>query len=101
MASTLKGNGETGVDIQAIVNDLALLRDDIARLTKQFGNNAYDASNAAADQIGAEASKVYNNVAAQGQRSAKKIGQQVEEQPLTALLIAFALGFVGSRVLSR
>ncbi len=101
MATTLKGNGETGADIQSIMNDLASLRDDIAQLTKHVGNNAFEASNAAADQIGAEATKAYNNMAAQGQRSAKKIGQQVEEQPLTALLIAFALGFVGSRVLSR
>ncbi len=101
MASIIKGNGETNVDIQAIMNDLASLKDDIAKLTKNVGNNAYEASSAAADQIGAEATRAYNNMAAQGQRSAKKIGQQVEEQPLTALLIAFALGFVGSRVLSR
>jgi ElaB/YqjD/DUF883 family membrane-anchored ribosome-binding protein len=101
MASILKGSGDTNVDIQAIMNDLASLKDDIAKLTKSVGNNAYEASSAAADQIGAEATKAYNNMAAQGQRSAKKIGQQVEEQPMTALLIAFALGFVGSRVLSR
>ncbi|MEP6828558.1 MAG: hypothetical protein ABJA10_10845 [Aestuariivirga sp.] len=95
------GSGEAGADIQSIMNDLASLRDDIAALTKHVSNNAYDASSAAAGEVGAGATKVYNNMAAQGQRSAKAIGQQVEEQPLTALLIAFALGFVGSRMLSR
>jgi ElaB/YqjD/DUF883 family membrane-anchored ribosome-binding protein len=101
MASIPKGNSETGADVQAIMNDLASLRDDIAKLTKHVGNNAYEAGNAAADQIGNEAAKVYDNISAQGQRSAKKLGQQVEDQPLTALLIAFAIGFVGSRILSR
>ena len=103
MVSVLKstGNGESGTDIQAIMTDLASLRDDIAALTKHVSNNAFDASSAAAGQLGAEATKVYNNMAAQGQRSAKMIGQQVEQQPLATLLIAFALGFVGSRMLSR
>ena len=103
MVSNLKGtaSGEAGADLQSIMNDLASLRDDIAALTKHVGNNAYDASSAAAEQVGARASKVYDNMAAQGQRSAKAIGQQVEEQPLMTLLIAFALGFVGSRMLQR
>ena len=103
MASILKstGNGESDIDVQPIMSELASLREDIAALTKHVIGNTYDASSAAASQMGAEATKVYNNMAAQGQRSAKLIGQQVEQQPLTTLLIAFALGFVDSRMMSR
>lgn len=101
MVSAVKGNGDTGADVQAIMNDLASLRDDIAALTKHVSGTAYDASSAAAEQMGTEATKVYNNMAAQGQRSAKMISNQVEQQPLATLLIAFALGFVGSRMLQR
>ena len=125
MVSNLKsaGNGETGTDVEAIMTDLASLRDGIAALTKHVSNNTYGASSAAADKIGAEATKAYNNMAtqghaaaekvgakatraynnmaAQGQRSAKMISHQVEEQPLATLLIAFALGFIGSRMLQR
>ena len=103
MVSILKssGNGETGTDIQAIMTDLASLRDDIAALTKHVSHDAYDASGAVAGKLNAEATKAYNNMAAQGQRSVKMISHQGEEQPLATLLIAFALGFVGSRMLQR
>jgi hypothetical protein len=40
-------------------------------------------------------------LAAQGERSMKALGRQVEEQPIMSLLLAFALGFAGSRWLSR
>ena len=39
--------------------------------------------------------------AAQGQRSAKAIGRQIEEQPVMSLLVAFGVGFVASRMLIR
>ena len=94
-------NGDTSTDVQAIMTDLASLRDDIAALTKHVSASAYDASSAAAGKLNTEATKAYKNIAAQGQRSAKMISHQVEEQPLTTLLIAFALGFVGSRMLQR
>jgi hypothetical protein len=40
-------------------------------------------------------------LAAQGERSMKALTRQVEEQPVMSLLLAFALGFAGSRWLSR
>lgn len=103
MVSNLKGtaSGEAGSEVQAIMNDIASLRSDIAALTAHLGSTAKNATSSAADQIGAQASKTLDGISAQGQRSAKAIGQQVEEQPLLALLIAFALGFVGSRLVSR
>ncbi|MEO6609756.1 MAG: hypothetical protein ABIN69_14945 [Aestuariivirga sp.] len=35
------------------MNDLPSLREDIAALTKHVSNNAFDASNAAAEKVGA------------------------------------------------
>ena len=103
MVSTLKGagNSEAGTDMQAIMSDIASLRSDIAALTNHLGSSAMNATNEAAGKLGTEATRVYNNFAEQGQRSAKLVSKQVEEQPLATLLIAFALGFVGNRLLSR
>ena len=103
MVSILKatGNGETGADMQAIMSDIASLRSDVAALTSHLGSNAVNATSEAAGKLGTEASRVYGNLAEQGQRSAKAVSKQVEEQPLATLLIAFALGFVGNRLLSR
>lgn len=103
MVSILKStmNSETGTDIQAIMNDISSLKDDIAALTGHLKNNAINATNGAAEQIGDQAARVYGNLSAQGQRSAKAISQQVEDQPLMSLIVVFALGFIGSRLLSH
>jgi hypothetical protein len=92
-------------DLEAIVSDLASLRRDIMTLTNHFKidaiNGAKGAARDAAGDLGDEAERLYSSLAAQGERSMKALGRQVEEQPIMSLLLAFALGFAGSRLLSR
>ena len=52
-------------------------------------------------RIGDLAEGIYETLAAQGKRSGKAIGRQIEEQPTVSLLLAFAVGFFVSRLLSR
>ena len=107
MVSTNKNtsNGDATADLQAIMSDIASLKNDIAALAGNLSSSAVnatsDATSRAASQIGEQASRVYDNIAAQSQRSAKVVSQQVEAQPITTLLIAFAVGFVGSRLLTN
>src|SRR5271169_5925358 len=95
----------TNPDLNAIVDDLASLRRDIAALTDHLKigavNGAKGAARDAAGHLGEEAERLYGSLAAQGERSMKAIGRQVEEQPIMSLLVAFALGFAGSRWLVR
>jgi hypothetical protein len=92
-------------DLEAIVSDLASLRRDITTLTDHLKIDAIDgvrgAAREAAGHLGDEAERLYSSLAAQGERSLKALGRQVEEQPMMSLLLAFALGFAGSRLLSR
>lgn len=93
-------------DFQAIMNDIAALKRDLAVLIRNMkvtvaADVASDVGyvRTAVDHFGDEAAHVYQNLAAQGGRSVKAIGHKVEEQPVISLLIAFAIGFVGSRLL--
>ena|SRR5690348_3108210 len=92
-------------DLEAIVSDLASLKRDITTLTDHLKidaiNGAKGAAQDAAGHLGDEVERLYGNLAAQGERSMKALGRQVEEQPIMSLLLAFALGFAGSRLLSR
>jgi hypothetical protein len=107
MTTTAKNHPDTGSnpELDAIVSDLAALRRDFAKLTEHLKTGAITgakgAARDAAGQLGDEAERLYGNLAAQGERSMKAIGRQVEEQPVMSLLLAFALGFVGSKLLSR
>jgi hypothetical protein len=96
---------ESNPDLDAIVSDLASLRRDIAALTDHLKTDAINGAKGvaqdAAGHLGEEAERLYGNLAAQGERTMKALGRQVEEQPVLSLLLAFALGFAGSRWLSR
>jgi hypothetical protein len=83
-------NGEASPDLQAITSDIAALKRDLASLLRNVKGD-----------VAGEASRVYERMAAQGERSVKALGRQVDEQPVMSLLIAFAVGFIGSRFLSR
>ena len=107
MNSTTRVNPETGtgVDFDAIIRDVAALRQDFTDLMSQMKSGALKGANDTADsilgQLGDKANHLYDNVSAQGQRSVKAIGRHVEERPIVSLLIAFGVGFVASRLLSR
>lgn len=100
-----KSDSETPPDIEAIVDDLAALKHDLATLMSHLKtdalNGASEAAQGAIGRISDQAESIYESLAAQGKRSGKAIGRQVEEQPVVSLLIAFAVGFCASRLLSR
>ncbi len=88
-------------DIEAITDDIAALKRDLAALVEHIKRGTISSTSGAAAQFGDEAADIYNQLAAEGARSARVLARQVEEQPVASLLIAFAIGFLGSRLLSR
>jgi ElaB/YqjD/DUF883 family membrane-anchored ribosome-binding protein len=97
-------DAEASDDLQAIMNDVAALKRDLAALLRGMKTDASEdvaRARSAVGHLGDEVVRVYENLAAQGDRSVKAVGRQVEEQPLVSLLVAFAVGFLGSRLLSR
>ncbi len=107
MTTTSKSHPDAGSppDLETIVSDLASLRRDLATLMEHVKAGTIGGANGlardAADRLSNEGRRLYDNLSAQGERSVKAIGRQVEEQPVMSLLLAFALGFIGSRWLSR
>jgi len=107
MQATIKGNSEVeqNSDLEAIMNDISSLKRDFGTLAEHLKTGVVDGATEAARDAAARVSdgtrRLYGNLAEQGQHSVKALGRHVEEQPVTSLLIAFALGFIGSRILSR
>jgi ElaB/YqjD/DUF883 family membrane-anchored ribosome-binding protein len=107
MQTTIKGNSEVekNSDLEAIMNDIASLKRDFGALAAHVKSGAVDgatgAAREAAVRVSGEAKRLYGNLAEQGQHSVKALGRHVEEQPVMSLLIAFAIGLLGGRMLSR
>jgi ElaB/YqjD/DUF883 family membrane-anchored ribosome-binding protein len=104
-SSTKTQDAEAALALQAITSDIASLKHDLAALTRHLklaaGEKTRTATRSAIEQISDEALRAYENLTAQGKRSVQTIRRQVEEQPLMSLLLAFAVGFLGGRMLSR
>jgi ElaB/YqjD/DUF883 family membrane-anchored ribosome-binding protein len=84
-------------DLSQLIADVQTLKRDIAALA----GHSRGAAAGAASALGAEAQRLYENVAAQGRHQAEALGHQVEAHPLASLLIAFGIGFVAGRILPR
>jgi ElaB/YqjD/DUF883 family membrane-anchored ribosome-binding protein len=96
---------EVGFDVEALAKDFAAMKHDIAAIAARFassaGNGASDLVHDTADDLSERATNLYKNVSAQGKRAVGVVSHQVEERPLVSLLVAFAVGFVASKLLSR
>src|SRR5690242_16263409 len=87
--------------LDKIVDDIATLRRDISALTAQLRSGAVKGAGETIDELSGKAKELYGTLADQSERSAKLLSEQVREQPLLSLVIAFLLGMIGSRLLSR
>jgi len=80
MVSVLKANSNVDEtpDLETITSDLASLKHDFAQLARHLKLGATEGTRAAArgaaEQISGEAARVYENLAAQGERSARRSG---------------------------
>jgi ElaB/YqjD/DUF883 family membrane-anchored ribosome-binding protein len=92
-------------DLESIANDLATLKEDFATLLADLRagtvGRARTMAHDTVEQIADKANSLYGQATAQANAGVKALSLEVEERPLTALMTAFAIGFVASRLLSR
>jgi len=81
-------------DLTRIASDIQALKEDLARLVDHLKTGA-------TETVSSEASRLYETLTTEGQRRAAALAHSVEEKPLASVLIAFAIGFVGGRILMR
>jgi ElaB/YqjD/DUF883 family membrane-anchored ribosome-binding protein len=81
-------------DLNRISRDIQALKEDLARLVDHLKTGA-------TETVSGEASRLYETLTSEGQRQAAALAHSVEEKPLASVLIAFAIGFVGGRILLR
>ena len=88
-----------------ILAELAGLRRDSAHLMEQMKTGAIDGASETAQslisQLNERASELYESMSDRSERSVEAIRRQVEEQPITSLLVAFTVGMIAGRLLSR
>ena len=95
----------SGADIEAIIDDLAALKKDvqkaIAHVKKLSLDDALDSARDIADDLQDDASDLYKDMQKRGKKSLAAVERKVDDQPIASLLMAFAAGFVISKVFFR
>jgi hypothetical protein len=92
--SKTKAAGEdVAEDLAKLREDIAALKGDLARLAKSLRGEAGEVSD--------EARQLYEKWTKEGERAAKAAVRELEDRPLIVLLVAFAIGFIGGRLLPR
>ena len=100
MSESVKARAN-GADLDTIRDDIDTVRKDLARLMEHVKAGALHNITGQVEEMSDEARRLYNQALAGGERGAEALARQVEERPLTSLLIAFGLGFIGSRLILR
>ena len=103
MSNTNESEAPKALD--AIANDLAALKRDFTALIAEFKANSFDqakeTAQQAAEQLSDKAADIYGQATAKAGRGAQALAHEIEERPLTTLLLAFSVGFIASRLMSR
>lgn len=94
-------NAATAPDFASIMADLASLRQDVGVLANHLAQSATSSASAAGDEMRAGATRLYDGMSEASKTSAKAVTAQMDAHPAMSLLLAFLLGFLGSRFLSR
>lgn len=96
-----KSANETASDLEALRADIAAVKRDLAAALAHLKSGAVHGTRNATAQIRDSVAELSESLSAQGERAAKTIGDHIEQQPFTSVLIAFSAGFLLSRILPR
>jgi ElaB/YqjD/DUF883 family membrane-anchored ribosome-binding protein len=90
----MSASSDAAADYAALREDLAAIKADVMRLATSLGNSA-------SENLDESARQLYGSATDQGNKAFKVVGEKFDEQPVTALMIAAAIGFIGAKLLSR
>ncbi len=81
-------------DLDAIVEDIAALKKDIAALMSH-------AKESATETVTGETRRLYDALSSESEETLAALTRRIEERPVSSILIAFGLGFIGAHLLKR
>lgn len=81
--------------------DFELLRSDVEALKAAIEGLVDHSQGGPVDKVNEAGRRLYGRLAEGGERSVNAVRETVEDRPLTSILVAFIIGFIGGRYLVR
>ena len=92
---------DTTPDLTTLQADVTALKKDVASLLDHLQAGTLNSARGTVDRLEKQAEMLYRTVTAEGQKSAEALSHRIEDQPLTAVLVAAGIGYLGGRLLTR
>ncbi len=100
-AKTVGDAAEAFIDVAALQKDMAALKKDVANLLGHLQDETVNGARSAAQRLEKQAEQIYRSVSNEGHKQAEALSHRIENQPLTAVLVAAGIGYISGRLLSR
>ena len=84
-------------EISDLRRDFSTLLESLRKRSNGVGKEAEHSIR----ELAGQAQKIYGDLSRSGHESVHAVGRTIEERPIASILVAFALGFIGSRLLDR
>ncbi|SHK17724.1 Membrane-anchored ribosome-binding protein, inhibits growth in stationary phase, ElaB/YqjD/DUF883 family [Marinobacter antarcticus] len=99
-------------DYGRVINDLQLLREDLASLTKAVAEGQRSSANNLKDEINREAHAVFDNLRKRGDaaltrateagsQTVENVEHKIEERPFLSIILMFLAGIIVGKMLDR
>ena len=88
-------------DLASLQADVTALKKDVASLVDNLQKQTVTGAIGAVDRLEKQAEQLYRAVYAKGEHQAEVLSHKIEDQPITAVLIAAGIGYLGGRLLAR
>ncbi|MGH6883746.1 MAG: DUF883 family protein, partial [Hypericibacter sp.] len=91
--------------LDVLIDDIGALKSDFAAIVSQIKSGAVDHASERAEQLLSQLSErandLYDTVSEQSAVSVEAARGHISARPLTAVLVAFGVGFIASRMVLR
>ncbi len=91
----------TNEELEQLKSDVATLREDMATLVDTIKQAGMEEGREAYERVQARAREAGADVRRRTSEAYGVVGREVEERPLTSILVAFGTGFVVGMLLDR
>ena len=88
-------------EFDTVKGDLSRLRNDIAALTEGFHGVATDRVRENINEAREKLSRWKQDATSQSRETLEDIAEEIEDRPLTSVLVAFGVGIILGRLLDR
>lgn len=97
----MEANKSNQENYQSVKDDLQVLRDDLAKLTRAVGDQQKNKVSSLRDEVLREGNEALDSVRKRGDQMTKEVEGKISERPFLSVVVMFLVGLLVGKLLDR